>query len=164
MSVNLNGIKTQLKTILDAANTTTASTDLSGSMVNRVSQVLKVNPERLPIQASFYPCVTIFIDQKDIDSATIGYTQLAGKRKGTVSVKIIGAVWNTNFSSVNEDPADEDCEHLMENIEEILRSNHNINSLVTWQVPSGVTYHSGSFDEESNLRAGILTVNGTVFY
>ncbi len=164
MSVNLNGIKTQIKTIFDAANTTTAATDLSGSMVNRVNRVMKVNPGRLPVQASFYPLVTVFVDEKNIESATIAKTQVAGKRKAVVKVKIVGAVWNSNLSSVDEDPADEDCERLMENIEQILRSYPDINSLVTWQVPDSVTYHDGSFDEDSHLRAGVLTLNGTVFY
>jgi hypothetical protein len=162
--IDLNNIKERIRTIFNTANTTTASVDLSASMTNRVNRVLKLNPLRLPIQASLYPLVTVFIDQKTMESATIARSQTDGKRRCTVSIKVVGAVWNANITDINEDPADEDLENLMENAEQILRNNPDINSTVTWAVPESCTYHETEMGEDAHLRAAILTLNGTVFY
>ena len=63
--VDLNGIKSTLKTLFDTANTTTASpVDLSNNMTQRVKRVLTVNPEQIPPQASFFPFVTSYITSK----------------------------------------------------------------------------------------------------
>lgn len=165
MALDLNNIKTQIKSILDTANTTTASpVDLSSGLSTRVQRVLKVNVERIPIQASLYPCVTVFFDTKSMETETIAINQNKGVRKATIDAKIVGLTWNPNFQSVDADPPDEDLEDLMENIEEIMRANSTVNSLCTWSTPTEVSYHSGSFDEETHLRAGIMNFRMTVFY
>lgn len=164
MSINLNNVKTQIKSILDTANTTTASRDLSSGMTRRVQRVFKTNVERIPIQGSLIPAVTIFMDSKDIEQATIARTQAGAVRKGLLSVKVAGMIFNPLFQSVDADPADEDLENLMENIEEILRGNSSINSLATWSIPTEVTYHSGIVEEETHFRVGIMNLDLTVFY
>ena len=165
MTLDLNNIKTQIKSILDTANTTTASpVDLSANLTTRIQQVFKTNIERIPIQASLYPAVTIFFDSKSIEPATIVKDQRTALRKAEVDVKIVGLTWNPNFETVTEDPADEDLENLMENIEEILRNNSTINSLCSWSMPTDITYHSGTFDEETHLRAGIMNYKLSIFY
>jgi hypothetical protein len=63
--VDLNGIKTQIKVLLDSENTTGASIiDLSSGLANskRVQKILKVNPEMIVPQASFFPLVTCYIE------------------------------------------------------------------------------------------------------
>lgn len=163
--VDLKGIKDQLKSIFETANTTTASPiDLSSDLTKRIQKVLTVHPQMIPIQASFYPCVTCYIDAKDIKSDDVASSQLNSKRKATIPIQVIGSVWNQNMTSVTEDPADNDINYLMENVELILRSNHNLNNKVLWQIPSNVRYYIGSIDEQTHLRAGILTLNATVYY
>lgn len=164
MSVDLNQLKESIQGIFETANTTTASRDLSSGLERRVQKVLKVNPARIPIQASFYPCVTIYIDSKSIQIQDIARTQLNAKRRADIDVKIVGAVWNSNNLLKDEDPADDDCESLMENIEEILRGDPTVSGQVTWSFPTNVTYHQLPIDEETHLRAGFLNFRGTVFY
>lgn len=163
----LNSILTQIKAILDAANTTTASPiDLSSDMPTnkRVKKVLKVNPEMIIPQASFFPLVTCYIPSKNIVSADIAKDQLNIKRRAKIPVSIVGSVWNNNFNSVEQDPADTDINYLMENIELALRSDANLSGVVNWQVATGCQYYTTVLNEQTHLRSGVLTLECDVFY
>jgi len=163
----LNSILTQIKAILDAANTTTASPiDLSSDMPTnkRVKKVLKVNPEMIIPQASFFPLVTCYIQSKNIVSADIAKDQLNAKRRAKIPVSIVGSVWNNNFNSVEQDPADTDINYLMENIELALRSDANLSGVVNWQVATGCQYYTTVLNEQTHLRSGVLTLECDVFY
>ena len=162
--IDLNNIKTQIKAILDASNTTTASTDLSSGMETRVQKVLKLHPARIPIQATWHPYVTVFLDQKDIDETTMQASQAAGKRKATIGVKIVGVVWNSTVTDAAADDASDDAESLMENIEQIMRGNPTLNGIATWSRPEGVTFHNMQIEEETHIRAGMMSYRVTVFY
>ena len=163
--VDLVGIKNSLKTMFDDANTTTASPiDLSSSLATRVQKVLTVNPAMIPVQASYYPYVTSYIDTKSIVSDDIAVNQLNAKRRAKVDVFIVGAVWNNTFSTETKDPADDDINYLMENIELILRTNENITNKVIWQRPSDVSYLVSTLDEQTHLRAGLIKLAATVYY
>jgi len=164
MALDLNNIKTQIKSILDTANTTTATQDLSANMSRRVQRVFKTNVEKIPVQGSLYPAVTIYYSDKSIESATIARTQTAAKRKAVISVRIAGMVYNPLFANIDEDPADEDLELLMENMEEVLRANPDVNSTTTWSMPRTVEYHSGLVDEETHMRVGLMDFEMTVWY
>ena len=165
MSVDLNNIKTQIKSILDTANTTTATNDLSSGMVNRVQSVQKVNIQKIPIQSTLFPYVSISVDTKSIEQATIAKNQVNAKRLADIDIRVAGGVWDDDFSSLEEDAADEEIEKLMENIEEVLRENPDLNSSVLWQVPSDVTYHAfNDLDEETHMRIGIMTLECKVQY
>lgn len=168
----LNSILTQIKAILDAANTTTASPiDLSSDLLNskRVRKVLKVNPEMIIPQASMFPLVTCYIPNKDIVSADIAKDQLNAKRRAKIPVSIVGSVWNNNFVSVEQDPADTDINFLMENIELALRSDYNLSintstGSCNWQVAKGCQYYTTILSEQTHLRSGVLTLECEVFY
>lgn len=165
--VDLNGIKTSIMNALIAANTTTASPiDLSSGLSNskRVQQILKVNPEMIRPQASFFPLVTCYIEDKSIKSNDVASTQLNAKRRATVGINIVGSIWNNNFTSITEDPADEDINYLMENIELIMRSNYNLDGTVTWQLASECKYYITALDEQTHLRSGILKLDCEIYY
>lgn len=164
MSVDLNNLKEQIQSIFQTANTTTATRDLSNGLESRVQAVLKVNPSRIPIQANWYPFVTCYIESKEIELVTIAKDQLTAKRRCQVDVKIVGAVWNSSISDAEVDPADEDCEDLMENIEEVLRANPTLGGVATWSYPTGVSYHNVGLDEGVHIRAGILNLKTDIFY
>lgn len=164
---SLNTIKTNIASILTDANTTTASPiDLSANLASnkRVKKVLKVNPEMIIPQASIFPLVTCYIENKNIKADDIAKTQLDTKRRSTVVVNVVGSVWNNNYRNFDEDPADEDINYLMENIELILRSNYNLSGAVNWQKPSGVEYFSTILNNNNHLRSGILKLECEVFY
>lgn len=164
MSVDLNNLKEQIQTIFQTENTTTATRDLSSGLETRVQRVLKVNPARIPIQSTWYPFVSVWIDKKDVEPSDFARTQLSARRKCEVDLKIVGAVWNSSITDEEIDPADEDCEDLMENIEEILRGNPTLNSLTSWSFPQSITYHNASLDEGAHIRAGILSLRAVIFY
>ena len=164
MSVDINNLKEQIQSIFETANTTTASRDLSSGLETRVQRILKVNPARIPVQSSWHPYVTIYTDSKDIEPSDIAISQANAKRRADIDLKIVGVVWNSTVSDEELDPADEDCEDLMENIEEILRANPTIAGTVTWAFPSTVDYHGATLDEDTHLRAGVMTLKATIFY
>lgn len=164
MALDLKTLKTTMAGIFTTANDTAAAYDLSSGMDNRVSKVLTVNPTRIPIQASFYPCVTLFMSDKQIQDRSMAGNQQSGKRYSELNIKIAGVVWNSSVADPTKDASDDDCEHLMENIEEILRRNETLSGTVTWCYPSAVTYHQVNIDEQANLRAGIMNLKAKVLY
>lgn len=164
MSVNIGAIKTQFKSILDTANTTTASADLSSGMTKRVQKVLKVNPSLIPPQASFYPWVTISTNRKEVEHTTIAKDQITGKRMSEISFNVVGAVWEDVLVDVTQDPGDENIEKLMENIEEVVRRNFKLNNTVSWSKTNDVTYHSLPIEEQTHLRVGVMTLTCRVDY
>jgi hypothetical protein len=89
---------------------------------------------------------------------TVAVNQLVAKRRGEYRVKVAGMIWNQNFSNVTKDPADDDCEILMENIEYVLRAYPNLSNEtnVLWQKPENVNYYDTVLDEQTHLRAGVL--------
>ena len=169
--VNYDTIKTNIKTILDAANTTTGSPiDLSLNMNTRVARVMKLNPQRVPIQPSLFPYVTRFVSNKNIKQITMGNkgSQASALRQGILTLNIVGCCFEPFFTDVNEDQGSENVEHLMENIEEILRTNPTLNHTSTsWVLTENgmnIQYDDIRYDEESHLKAGILTLDFKVHY
>lgn len=164
---DLNLIKDRIRDLLLSANTTTASPiDLSNGLANsqRVKQVLKINPQMIVPQPSFFPLVSCFIENKAIRREDIASDQLNTKRRATVTVNVVGTIWNDNYVSLDEDPADEDINSLMENIELILRSNANLSGAVKWQKPGEVSYYTSILDEQSHLRSGVLKLECELWY
>lgn len=165
MAVNISGIKSAFKTIFDAANTTTADYDLSAGLQTRVQRVLKVNPSKIAIQASLYPYVTCYANEKPIELTTIAGDQLKGRRSAEMIFNVIGAVWDENTTDPDVDDADEDIEKLMENVEEVLRRNFKLNNTVQWTKPDRVTYHTAPIaDEDAHLRIGWMQMIVKVDY
>jgi len=161
---DLNNLKEQIQTILQEANTITASTDLSGSLDTRIQKVLKINPARIPVQASIHPYVTNFVESNQIELPVSHLNQNKTFRKANVNIQVIGTVWSTAITDNEVDPADEECEKLMENIEEVLRENRTLNGSVDWHMPVGVTYHNVGLEEGVHVRTGILTLQCSAYY
>lgn len=164
MAVNINDIKTQFKSIMDTANTTTAAFDLSAGLNTRVQKVLKINPARIQPQASFFPWVTIFADKKDISHQTISKDLLTAKRMGDIRFSVVGAVWEQSYTDATEDEADENIEVLMENVEEVVRRNFKLNNTVSWSKTEDVSYHSLPLDEQTHMRVGVMSLVCRVDY
>jgi hypothetical protein len=162
---DLNGILDNIKSTFDAANTTTASPiDLSSDLTKRVQKVLRIHPQKIPIQASFFPYVTCYITKKAPATKTIAKDQLSAKKTAVIEIDIVGAVWNDSFSDVTRDEGDKDIHYLMENIEYVLRTDPTLGNKVLWQLSDDVNYYDHRLDEQVHLRAGILSVKGTIYY
>jgi hypothetical protein len=164
MTVNISNIKTQFKTIMDAWNSTGATYDLSAGLTQRVRKVLKVNPLKIPVQASNFPYVTIYIADKDIAQDGIARDQLTARRMGEIGLNIVGGVFETNSLTPETDPADEQIEILMENVEEVLRRNFELNGAVQWTKPVKVSYHTYPVNQQTHLRVGLFEVIAKVNY
>jgi len=81
-----------------------------------------------------------------------------------VNLKIIGMVWEPFTTDLREDPADEDLEILMENIERVLRGYDELAGNVNWQFAELCEYHTLGYDEQAHLRGAILSIKATLFY
>lgn len=164
----INQIKEQIRYVLAENNTSTGAPtlDLSSNMARRVQSVLKLHPERIPLLDNAIPAVTIHTESKSpINPQTVNVSGLNAKRRAEVNFQIIGMVYAPNYiADPTEDPADDEIEYLMENIERVLRAYDSLGDTVNWNFPSGVTYHSVSWDEETHFRAGILDLKCTILY
>ena len=164
-AINISDIKETIRYVINEANTTTGTPiDLSGSLSTRVKSVLKLNPEAIQLDANIFPYVTVFLSKKDIENKTIARDQATGKRQARLTFTIVGCVWNDLTADYRVDPADEDIEKLMENIEVILRHYSSLNNNCNWQFPTGVTYHTSPVAERSHVRVGIMDLQVTVYY
>lgn len=165
---DLPGLKAAVKTLLDGANTTTGSPiDLSQSLADRVKQVLQINVEKMPIQPSFFPYVTMFYESKQIELSDTAARQLNGRRTGLAELKIVGCVWIDDMNTANydiKDLADNECELLMENVEQVLRSDPTMAGKCLSSHPTAVTYHNFRNQEGAHLRAGIMNLRVRFFY
>lgn len=165
--VDIDGIKTQIKSILDTANTTTASpVDLSSGLRRRVQKVLKLHPMKVPIDPSYYPWVSMYVDNKEIEAISMGNagTQKSALRRAELIINVVCATQEPIIETLIEDQADENVEQLMENVEEILRSNFDLNSTVSWSFPDSAEYHDEPWDERTFIRGALLPLRCTVFY
>lgn len=164
--INIPSIKSSIVSILEAANTTTASPiDLSDGMSKRVLKVASIHPEDIIPQATVMPFVTVFTERKPITQRTIAKNMTSAKREGRLVFTIAGMVWNQNFqSNIWQDPADNDLEHLMENIEEVLRGSPDLGGLANWHVPIDTTYHNAVFDEQTHFKVGFFQLEAAIFY
>lgn len=165
--LDIPGIKTQIKSVLDTANTTTGSPiDLSNGLTTRVQKVLTYNVEMIPIQPSFFPCVTVFTKEKDVESLDMAVNALIGRRKITLNMSIVGLVWVDTMTSGFElrDLAEDQVEKLMENVEQVLRSDPTIGGAVNFSHPTKVTYHTFSMNEGAVMRAAIMNLMAKVIY
>ncbi len=163
--IDLNAIKLSIKNSLDAENTTASSViDLSAGMASRVQQVMQVNLARIPMQPSFFPAVTIYFDNKDINTEDIATTQRIGRRRAEINMKIAGVVFLNAVSDDLLDDADNEVENLMENIEEIVRNDPELSGNVKWTSASRTNYHNVALSEDSMMRIGILDIQAVTFY
>jgi len=163
--IPLGTIKTEIKSLLDTANTTTASPlDLSNGMTDRVIEVGTINLTRIPLQPSFYPAVTIYYDNKVPEEATIARDQLTAKRKAKLQMQIAGIVFLSTVTDDLVDDADNEIERLMENIEEVLRQDPGLGGNTKWTGVDRVEYHNVNVSEDSMMRIGIMDFFAIVFY
>jgi hypothetical protein len=165
--VNIDNIKTQIKSILDSANTTTGSPiDLSNNLDTRVQQVLKINPSKVYVDPGSFPFVSVYAENKDIEQQTMGHkgNQTSALRRADLTLNVVCTVQEPLIESVKADETDENCETLMENIEEILRANVDLNSTVSWAIPDNVSYHDAPWDERNVIRGAIMSLQCTVYY
>ncbi len=164
-AVDLNNIKETIRYVLEAANVAGGEPiDLSANLSRRIKTILKVNPEKLRPNANLFPCVTVFVNRKSIEAKTISKNQVIGKRRADVFLSIVGLIWNDTTATYKEDPADNDLENLMENIEQVLRAYADLNNICNWQIPKDVTYHTSGYDEQTHVRIGIMDLQVTVYY
>lgn len=165
--ININTIKTNIKSILDAANTTTGTPIyLSNGLNTKVQKVLKIHPGRIPIQPSFYPYITMNIPRIDITLQTMGNrgSQATALRQGNMNLDIIGCCYEPLFTDLTEDQGQENVELLMQNIEEILRSNPTLDfTSSSWIIPISHEFVD-ALSEEAQLRAGIFSIQFKVHY
>ncbi len=162
---NLNGVLDNIATLLSTNNTTTSSVlDLSNNMETRVRQVLKIHPELLRPGADIIPFVTCYVDRKVVEDQTMAKNKLSIQRMALVTIDVVGCVYNTDFNSLANDPADVEVHYLMENVEYILRSDDTLNGAVNWHQPREVNYYESRLDEETHLRMGVLALEAKMFY
>jgi hypothetical protein len=109
----------------------------------------------------------MFYDSKNVSLQDMAGSMLVGRRRAEVDLSIVGLVWIDNMNTSNfqyKDLADNECELLMENIEQILRADPTLEGNALWSKTVAVTYHNFRISEDSHMRAGVMTHRITVQY
>ena len=160
MAIGLGGIKTAFRNIMVNNNTTT-SEGLSENLSTKVAFIGKTNFEKVMFDAEKYPFVTCYYDNYEIESETMAKDQATGKRLATLEMKIAAGIWNPNFGAITADPADDELEILLENIETVMRNNTDMSATCDWQKPTGVefnTFIATDEEDDAHIRVGIMTL------
>ena len=163
--LDLNNIKENIQTVLQAQNTTTASIlDLSNGLTERIKKVFKKHPRHLVGQASEMPCVTVFIDGKTIENTTISPNQRTqAKRKAEVNVHVAAMLWDNNFGTNDDDEAEDDIESVIENVEEILRNDPTVSGTVDFIIPQDVVFFN-LYEDNAHMVTGVLSLKVVKLY
>jgi hypothetical protein len=84
----------------------------------------------------------------------------------TLRINIFAAAYGPNISAADptNDSAYKDLENLMENIEKILRSHHNLGGTVAWQYPTRVDYSNARLNNTTHVRFAMLQLDCKVKY
>lgn len=126
-----------IKGILAAANTTTASVDLSGSMTSRIPDagIFAGDIETKSIKAYEYPCIFVRAEEKSEEFVTMGVTGSTGNYKqAEVTYNIVGLYRKEGMYSPNETLM-EDVYNMARNVEAVLRENVTLNGTCLWCNP-----------------------------
>lgn len=165
MSLDINGIIEATQTILETANTTTASPlDLSSGLTNRVANIVKFSPVYINAQRDKIPAIHVWLESKDIDFKDISINQLNGRREGTLQIKVAGFVAMTNYITQDVNQSEQEVRILMENIEQVLRSNDKLSNTVDRQRITNVTYFDLPYTDEVNFKAAVLSMEAKKYY
>ena len=156
--VNYVGIRDALINILKAANTTTATYDLSNSLTTRIKDVTKLDLAIDPVAFTQYPIVSVRLDSKEEEHSDFG----SGKtdRMVTLNTQIFCVCDSGNVST-----AEDSLWTMVRNIEVNLRSNIDLGGYNTSGaqvidiIPSNVIFKEifNSDDSAYNKAARIDT-------
>lgn len=133
-----------LKAIFVAANTTTASVDLSSGLTTRISDdsIFTKDIETASIRATDFPCIFIRATDKSEEFATLGATGNANNYKqADITYQIVGmyrkeGAWSDNASLLDE------VYVLASNIESVLRNNATLGGTALWAQPESTSFTS----------------------
>lgn len=142
------GYQTVLDNIVTLLNNAKATT-LSTNLTTAVQQVIKGDPNNIPVQANMYPTVFVYLTKKDEDWVTLG-----GALKQTVlTFEIYALVLLTGTS----DSSDQEVRYLSDNIENLLRANSDLQGTVDFCNPSECSFER-AFKEGTYLSCAVITL------
>lgn len=133
-----------LKAIFVAANTTTATVDLSSSLTSRIldASIFSDDIETKSIKAHEFPCVFIRVTDKEEDFATLGATGNSNNYKqADITYQIVGmyrkdGAWSDNATLFDE------VYKLASNIESVLRNDITLGGSALWAQPESTSFSS----------------------
>jgi len=163
---SLNALKERIQTILETANTTTASNDLSSGMDSRIVRISKMNPDKVFAQATKHPSLHIYPENVTMESQGIAKTQATAKRRTEFNINIAGIYQSFALEDIEEDKAQKNLEIMMSNLESVLRDSPTLTDYtgVLYQIPTGIQYGIGGLDEDCYFRIGVLSLKVVTLY
>lgn len=142
MPLNYEDKISALKSMFVAANTTTASVDLSASLTSRIpdDSIFVDDIETKGLQATEFPAIFIRAMGKEEDFATLGATGAANNYKqADITYQIVGlyrkdGAWSSNATLGGE------VYRLASNIEGVLRNNVTLSGSALWSQPTSTNF------------------------
>lgn len=160
--VDYANIKNQVKAILEAANTSTATPlDLSNGLRDRPLLISMRHPAKVMADAPELPAVCMYYDQEDNVVETFAKDLSNANIRNDIELRIVSIVSFIDIGSTDVE-SDSECETLNSNVKEILRNNFTLNDAVKFSVPLRTTFFE-DISEENIIRAAEFTLKCTVY-
>lgn len=143
-------VRDAIVSILAAANTTTATNDLSAGLQTRVQAVIPGGPNFIP---DLYPLVVVHAASKSVEHALIGNS---GRRDVTLQVNVLGY---TNLMIPGTSTGSDEVYRLTDNIETVLENAVDLSGTVSFSQVEDVQWSTADGDTtyaqvgSVNLRA-----------
>jgi hypothetical protein len=144
--VDYVSLRNSLISILNTANTTTATFDLSGGMSARVKEVGKRDPELEPLMINEYPYIFVKFDSKTSSHGEFGASKIA-------DIDVINCKITAIVDSGLKDTVEDDLLYSIRNIESNISLNKkigNYNTLGAMVMDSHIT----NIDFKTNFGGG----------
>lgn len=155
---------TALYNVINNANTTTASVDLSSGLDSRVKRIAMADPGVVNLRNYEFPAVFVTISNKTEEFEGIGGTGSARELKSAeVNFQVVGMYKKYGATTTN-DALLNDVYKLADNIESVIREEYTASGTASW-IGVESTDFIGPFEGEGTLVKGVLiSVKGKYYF
>lgn len=155
-----NAAATALVTVLQTANTTTATQDLSGSLTTRLvnDNITDDDPQIVNVRADRLPAIYVRVNQAEEDFAGLGDTGSTRRRKSKTVDFDIFALYRKEGARASNREVSRDVAQLAQNIEAVLQANAKLASPNLWCNPGKTTFAGFPLAEGSWVKAVLIEV------
>lgn len=137
MAISYTSKLSTLKTVLDTANTTTATPDLSGSLTTRIRNIYKDDPAIRGLRGDDTPALFISINRAEEDETQMG--DFTNRKKEKLIVYDIHGIYKKESYAEQHSDLLTDFYQMADNVEAVLKKESDL---------SGTALHVSVVDTE----------------
>jgi len=157
MGLDYNANLKAIQDIFIAANTTTATVDLSGGLSTRIDNlnIRVADIDTVSLRAQDFPLLFIRVSDKEESFETLGRTGLSRNTKSAVvRYDLVGMARKDGAHTTNDDLSTE-VNQFAQNIEGVMRENDTLSGTALWANTPSTTF-TGAFENGGIWIKGVL--------